>query len=235
MLTPRLEAIAEMVESGVTLADIGTDHGYLPLALLKRGVIQSAIAADVNEKPLESAKRNTPDNLKEKMQFRLGNGLEPIQAGEVDQIVIAGMGGELISEILSSDWRKTRSFSSLILQPMVKVAHLRQFLKENGFCIVDETMVQEGNKFYQIIKVKHGQEQKLQPIHLEIGVGIIGKGGPALDAFLSFRISRIDRILSQLDQCGNEKQKEREAWKRKREELLEVKRNVGKGNHSDNQ
>lgn len=235
MLTPRLEAIAEMVESGATLADIGTDHGYLPLALLSRGVIQSAIAADVNEKPLESAKRNTPDNLKEKMQFRLGNGLEPVQAGEVDQIVIAGMGGELISEILSADWQKTRSFSSLILQPMVKVAHLRQFLKENGFCIMDETMVQEGNKFYQIIKVKHGQEQKLQPIHLEIGAGIIEKGGPALEAFLAFRISRIDRILSQLDQCGNEKHEEREVWKRKRKELLEVKRNVGKGNHSDNQ
>lgn len=235
MLTPRLEAIAEMVDQGATLADIGTDHGYLPVALLNRGVIESAIAADVNEKPLESAKRNTPENLKEHMQFRLGNGLGPILEGEVDQIVIAGMGGELIGQILSADWKKTRSFASLILQPMVKVSYLREFLKDNGFCIVDETMVQEGNKFYQIMKVKHGQEQELEPIHLEIGAGIIEKGGSALDAFLAFRISRIDRILSQLDQCGKEKEQERQMWKQKRQELVEVKRNVGAGNHSNHQ
>lgn len=235
MLTPRLEAIAKMVEPGVALADIGTDHGYLPLDLLEREIIPSAIAADVNEKPLASARRNTPNGLKEKMQFRLGNGLEPIRAGEVDQIVIAGMGGELISEILSADWDKTRSFSTLILQPMVKVPYLRKFLKENGFVILDEIMVQEGSKFYQIIKVAHGQERDLEPIHMEIGAGIIEKGGSALMAFLEFRISRIERILVQLEGCGEERLDERSAWIKKRQELLEVKKDVGERNYSNHQ
>lgn len=231
MLTPRLEAIAEMVIEVESLADIGTDHGYLPIALLQSGGVQKAIAADVNEKPLASAQKNTPTALAGKMQFRLGNGLEPIGIGEVDLAVIAGMGGELIGDILSADWKKTRSIKTFILQPMVKVSHLRNFLKENQFRIIDETMVQEGKKYYQIIKVVHGDEEPLEPIHMELGKGIIEKGGEALLSFLAFRIQRIDRILNQLKQCEEGKEREIEIWEMKRQELMEVKANVGKRNH----
>jgi tRNA (adenine22-N1)-methyltransferase len=228
MLTPRLQAIAEMIPQGASLADIGTDHGYLPIALLKEAQIPYAIAADINEKPLASARKNTGEAFLDKMQFRLGNGIEPIEPGEVDLVVIAGMGGELISEILSADWEKTRSIPTYILQPMVKVPVLRKFLHENHFRILDEELVREGKKFYQIIKVVHGEEKDFNPIYEEIGPVILGKAGIVLQEYLDFRIERIEIIQAQLRGCLESKKNEILLWEKKKHEFLEVKDNVGK-------
>ncbi len=227
MLTPRLEAIAKMIPQGATIADVGTDHGYLPLALLKRKQIPSAIAADINEKPLSSARRNTGKEWIDQMQFRLGNGIEPIGCAEVDLVVIAGMGGELISEILSADWEKTRSLSTYILQPMVKVPVLREFLLQNRFRILDEALVREGNKFYQIIKVTHGEELNFLPIYREVGPVILKNGGTVLKEYLDFRIERIEIIQKQLRACLEAKTDEIARWEKKKETFLEVKNNVG--------
>lgn len=227
MLTPRLEAIAKMIPEGAVIADVGTDHGYLPLALLKQKQIPSAIAADINEKPLASARRNAGKEFIDQMQFRLGNGIEPIGRAEVDLVVIAGMGGELISEILSADWEKTRSISTYILQPMVKVPVLREFLLQNQFRILDESLVREGNKFYQIIKVTHGEEPHVLPIYREIGPVILKKGGRVLKEYLDFRIERIEIIQKQLRACLDAKTNEIASWEMKKQAFLEVKNDVG--------
>jgi tRNA (adenine22-N1)-methyltransferase len=228
MLTPRLEAIAKMIPQGATIADVGTDHGYLPLALLKEARIPSAIAADINEKPLASARKNTGEEFLDQMQFRLGNGIEPIGLCEVELVVIAGMGGELITEILSADWEKTRSLSTYILQPMVKVPFLRKFLHQNHFCILDEEIVREGNKFYQIIKVVHGEEEAFNPIYEEVGPVLLRKAGTVLDEYLDFRIERIEIIQAQLRSCQESKNDEIMRWEKKKQEFLEVKEDVGK-------
>ena len=228
MLTPRLEAIARMVPQGASVADVGTDHGYLPIALLKAEKIPYAIAADINEKPLASAKKNTGEEFIDRMQFRLGNGIQPIDFGEVDLVVIAGMGGELISEILSADWEKTRSIPTYILQPMVKVPVLRKFLHENHFRILDEELVREGKKFYQIIKVVHGEEEAFYPIYEEVGPMVLQKAGNVLQEYLNFRIERIEIIQAQLRGCLEPKTKELLQLEKKKQEFLEVKDNVGK-------
>lgn len=113
-LTPRLEAVANLVTDNAKIADIGTDHGYIPVYLMKKNVIKSAIAADVNKGPLNNAKKEIiSSNLDSKIELRLGSGLSVLKVGEVDEVVIAGMGGVLISQLIESELeiaKKTKSY-----------------------------------------------------------------------------------------------------------------------------
>ncbi len=157
MITPRLDSILNNV-SGTSIADIGTDHAYIPIELMRRGRIERAIACDIKPGPLEFAARNVKKyNLEEKIELRLGAGLEPLEPGEVEAVVIAGMGGEMIMKILAENLNKARSFSELILQPMNCQAELRVFLAENGFDILAEDLAVEGFKVYNLLKVGRGQ------------------------------------------------------------------------------
>lgn len=151
-LTKRLELIAKEIKNGESMADIGTDHGLLPLYLWDRCISPHVIMTDVNEGPVKTAERNARQHNPEfTFDIRKGNGLEIIEPFEVDDIVIAGMGGMLISEILASDIDKTRTFKKLILQPRSKQGHLRWFLLNNGFKIKREKLVLENGHFCNII------------------------------------------------------------------------------------
>lgn len=151
-LDERLSACADFVRENSILADVGTDHAYLPSQLLQSGKIKSAIAADINEKPLESAKQTIKDCLVEdKVTLKLCSGLDDIYEDEFTDLVIAGMGGELIISILSAcPYIKNEKYN-LVLQPMSKAYDLRKWLCENGFLIKDEKCAIANKKVYTVI------------------------------------------------------------------------------------
>ena len=151
-LKGRLSCCARLVREGSRLADIGTDHGYLPIALCEAGRIPSAVACDINPQPLNAARENIARHmLSERILTREGDGLAPVGADEADDIVIAGMGGELIAAILDRcAWVKD-SAKHLILQPMTRHEALIRWLYDSGFQIIRQEAVRDDGKIYTVI------------------------------------------------------------------------------------
>ena len=159
MISKRLELVASFVPQGAILLDVGSDHAYLPIELVERGKIKSAIAGEVVEGPYQSAVKNVEvHGLKEKIQVRLANGLASFEeTDQVSVITIAGMGGRLIARILEEGLDKLANVERLILQPNNREDDLRIWLQENGFQIVAESILEEAGKFYEILVVEAGQ------------------------------------------------------------------------------
>lgn len=152
-LDARLKMAAEEVRPGKRIADIGTDHAYLPAFLIENNICPSAIAADIGKGPLENARKitSTSKDLSDRIELRLSDGLKEIKEDEVDDIVIAGMGGILIAEILTAaPWVKDEN-KRLILQPMSHAEDVRKYLCENGFEIIKEKSCTDGRHNYIII------------------------------------------------------------------------------------
>ena len=159
MISKRLESVASFVPQGAILLDVGSDHAYLPIDLIERGQIESAIAGEVVEGPYQSAVKNVEAHgLKEKIQVRLANGLAAFEeADQVSVITIAGMGGRLIARILEEGLDKLANVERLILQPNNREDDLRIWLQDHGFEIVAENILEEAGKFYEILVVEAGQ------------------------------------------------------------------------------
>lgn len=155
----RLSLCAQMVREGSRLADIGTDHGYLPIALCRSDKIPSAVACDINPLPLRSAQDNIEKyGLSDRIQTRLSDGLKEVRPDEVDDVVIAGMGGELIREIFSAaPWIKDGE-KHLVLQPMTHHEDVVQWLYENGFTIDRQEAVLDEGKYYTVISTRYTGE-----------------------------------------------------------------------------
>lgn len=173
LLDSRLALAASFVREDAVVADIGTDHAYLPIYLLLTKKSRAAIAADINEGPLERARINCEKyGVSKSITLCLANGLQglPLEEKEVTDIVICGMGGELIASIIdASDYTKKRGVR-LILQPMSQHARLREYLCENGFRTVDGTMARAQDRLYQCIVCEYdGQKRKLSPARLVLG------------------------------------------------------------------
>lgn len=153
-LSQRLGNIAEEIETGETVADIGTDHGFLPIHLYERGISPKVILTDISkpslEKAVEDCNMYCPHG---NFDFRHGSGIEVLSEGEVDTVVIAGMGGILMTEILGRDLNKTYSFKKLILQPRTHIGRLRYWLVKNGFTVSGERLVREGKRICEILTV----------------------------------------------------------------------------------
>lgn len=155
-LDMRLKTIANMVRKGVRIADIGCDHGYLICALARDGAITGGIACDINKMPLENAHREIVRcGLEQKIECRLGDGLAPVSENEVDDIVIAGMGGELIASIIERCKWENLSEKQFILQPMSRAAVLRRWLCANGFSITAERACTQGRHVYTVMQVRY--------------------------------------------------------------------------------
>ncbi|GAA3636119.1 class I SAM-dependent methyltransferase [Lactobacillus hamsteri] len=152
----RLNTLAEMVDPGARIADIGTDHAYLPILLVKNNKINYAIASDIGKGPLENAKADIKEaGLEEKIDTRLGAGLVTVKKEDnVDTVVIAGMGGKLMSDILNDDWLKGFHFDTLVLEPNVGEAGVRSWLMIHGYEIVEEHLIAEAGHTYELIKAK---------------------------------------------------------------------------------
>ena len=159
MISKRLEMVASFVPQGAVILDVGSDHAYLPIELVERGQIETAIAGEVVEGPYQSAVKNVEAHgLKEKIQVRLANGLAAFEEeDQVSVITIAGMGGRLIATILEEGLDKLSNIQRLILQPNNREDDLRIWLQDNGFQIVAESILEEAGKFYEILVVEAGQ------------------------------------------------------------------------------
>lgn len=160
ILTPRLKKASEMVREGTVVADIGTDHAYLPVYLIKNGLCKFAYACDVGYGPVKSAERTIEScGLQDRVKAIMADGLSGISPENVDDIVICGMGGELIVRILSdADWVRSKKYN-FVFQPMSRANELRKYLFESGFFIEREEAVSEGKRTYSIMKVCYTGEK----------------------------------------------------------------------------
>ena len=206
-LTNRLLKIASLVGKNKRVADIGTDHGYIPVYLLNEGIIDFAILADINKGPLENArsevKRNKLDN---KVDLRLGSGIEVLKKGEVDEVIIAGMGGILIGELLEANKEVSHSVDKLILQPMQAQEELRYYLLNNGYEILDECLEKEDFRLYEIIVAKYtGKNTSVEDeIYYEVGKKIIENKDELLLEFIDNKIKKYNNIIEKLGDKDSE-------------------------------
>lgn len=198
-LGPRMAAIAAMVSSGSRVADIGTDHAYLPIYLVTEGIIPSAVAGDVHQGPYCSALDTVNRlGLSGRIAVRFGDGLAVLSPGEADTAIIAGMGGLNIIDILSEQPEITRSLSRLVLQPMLAAGAVRRWLVDNGWHLVDEDLVEEEHRIYEIIVAEQGNTIEIEPVMYEIGPLLWDRQHPLLKAHVTTLISQLKRVVAEM-------------------------------------
>ena len=204
-LKPRLQTAADMVRIGSRVADIGTDHAYLPASLILSGKIPSAVAADLRKGPLENAEETVRNNhIEDRVQLRLSDGLKCVSPDEADDIVIAGMGGILISEILTAaEWVRNPRYK-LILQPQSHDEDVRKYLFSNGFSVVDEEVCFEDGKVYICIgAVYTGETFPHSETEIMFGT-MLGRNDEAARAFTEKKMKRIKSRFTALKEHGGD-------------------------------
>ena len=194
----RIEFIVSNLEKVTTLADIGTDHGYVPLLALRNGICEKAIACDINKDPLAKGKLNAIlEGIDDKIDFRLGNGFEPLEVNEVEEVVIAGMGGNLIRDIIEKDLNKAASRNYLVLIPAQNPEVLREYLYKNDFEIIKEDLCFDEGIYYELFKVRkaEGHATELDSIYYEISPMLLRSKHPVMKEYIDFKIEDYNKIL----------------------------------------
>ncbi|ARK29347.1 tRNA (adenine(22)-N(1))-methyltransferase [Halalkalibacter krulwichiae] len=220
-LSERLVRVANYVPNGAKIADIGSDHAYLPCYLCIQDDKVTAIAGEVNEGPYQSAKKQVEKvNLENRIEVRKGNGLAVIEKGEVDTITIAGMGGGLIATILDEGKDKLIGVKKLILQPNVSADLIRLWLREHGWLLIAEEIIEEDEKIYEILVAEPGDDTELYAEKtkekLLLGPFLIQQRNETFKKKWSYEIANWKRILQEF-----EKATETDQVKQKRNELRE--------------
>lgn len=220
-LKGRLGLIAGKVPACDIVCDIGTDHGYIPIYLVKSGRCKRAIASDIGRGPLLAARGNIREFcLEEAIETRLGPGLGPIKESESDVIIIAGMGGVLVSEILTGGVEKARKARTLILQPMSAIEVTREWLYGNGFEIYDEEMISEGEKIYNVIAARWtGETRTADDIYYYIGEKLIEKKDPLLEKYIRRKLRQIEKVIEETGNIGDSENPVRGQYLRMRDGL----------------
>lgn len=178
------------------MADIGTDHGYLPVSLLKENRISKAIACDINKKPLEKAKKVISESGFENcIETRLGSGLSVLEPGEVEAFVMSGMGGLLIRDLLEANCEVAGRIKKMILQPMNNQAVLRRYLETHGYRIIHEDLAREDERVYEVIVAKPGDMVIMNPLEYDLGYQFIQRKHPLLKSLINRKISLEEKIL----------------------------------------
>ena len=159
-LSDRLSMVSSLLGNANVIADIGCDHGYLPIYLLESGAYSSAIAMDVNEGPLRKARENIRlHNLSERIDIRLSDGVSKLNVGEADSISICGMGGNVMMHIFDCGETVLKSTPVIVIQPQSEYALLRKYLLENGYVFDDEDIVLEDGKYYFAWKLHYDKDK----------------------------------------------------------------------------
>ncbi len=209
-LSKRLQAVADMVSKGKCVADIGTDHGYIPIYLIQSNIAKKVYAMDVNQGPYMRAKNHVAAHkLENQIETRLSDGMRELKLQEANSIIIAGMGGGLVIKILDQDKRLWESIDELILQPQSEIGKVRAYLQRNGWKAVAEDMVLEDGKFYPLMKMIKGEEVELSAKELEYGRLLLQKKHRVLKKFVEKEIKVKVGILSKIESSQEEKIRER--------------------------
>ena len=219
-LSKRLKCVADMVTQGSKVADIGCDHGYVSIYLVKEKLAMDVIAMDVNKGPLECARQNVErEGLAQYIELRLSDGLKALSPGEVHSVICAGMGGRLVVKILTEGKEILAQVKELILQPQSEIQLVRTFLYENGFEIQQENMVLDDGKYYQMMRaVKREMHQDLEQTNLETtgitaveakyGPCLLNMQHPVLKEFLLLEKQKYEGILVELQKTNPDKTEE---------------------------
>lgn len=210
-LTPRLQCVADCVKKCNLLADIGTDHAYIPIYTVQKGIASKAIASDVVKGPLKIAADNIKSHgLEDRITPALANGLD--SAKDADVIIIAGMGGKLICTILDDNMDIAKNADYMVIQPMTCSYELRKYLHENGFMITDERLAKEEDKIYNIMVVKKGNEKFDDEFYYHIGKKLFENHDQLLSEYIRIRAKVIKKQFTGMKTSENSKlhQKARE-------------------------
>lgn len=209
-LSKRLQAVADLVTEGVSVADIGTDHGYIPIYLVGTGKNSAAIAMDINEGPLKRAKENILEaGLEEKIKLYLSDGLCVLQPDEAEAMIAAGMGGALIIQILENSPEIVKSMKEFILQPQSELHKVREYLNTHGFRVIEENMIKEDGKFYPMMKMIHGEEEPYSQEELYYGRKLLQIKHPVLFEYLNKEKNIKSQIFHSLIKSESESAKAR--------------------------
>lgn len=227
-LSKRLQMLADMVTPGSRLADVGCDHGYLSIELVRKGICPKAIAMDVREGPLAAARAHIRENgLDDYISVRLSDGLAECAIGEADTCVCAGMGGRLMEQILRQGMEKACGMKELILQPQSELQQFRAFLREAGFAVIEEDAVLEEGKYYFAMKAVYkgggfgswggerregrGEEKELslQRLYDRYGRRLLQDRHPVLEQYLVQRRAYINRLRESLEAADSRKAQRR--------------------------
>lgn len=220
-LSKRLSTVAGFVTPGSRVADVGTDHGYVPIYLVETGRSPGAIAMDINEGPLLRARQHIREAcLEDYIQTRRSDGAAALKSGEADTLIVAGMGGPLMEKILTQGREVLESCREFILQPQSEIREFRKYLQRNGFRIEQEDMVQEDGKFYPILRTVHGRMEWEKEIEFRFGKLLLEQRHPVLLDFLR-REQKVNReIMERL--AGNKSRAGQSRLAQMEEERLEI-------------
>ena len=201
ILSERLLAVAGMITPGLPVADVGCDHAYLPIYLARENISPHIIACDINAGPIIRAQENVDDvDMGDRIDIRQGDGLSVITPGEVESVVLAGMGGKLMIRILTEGADVLRDATEIILEPQSEVAQLRRFLQDSHYRIISENMVCEEDKFYPVIKAVHGTMDWDKEVFFRYGKILLREENPVLHEFLLIEKEYLGNLLRQLSE-----------------------------------
>jgi len=207
-LSKRLETIASFVPEGSAVADIGTDHGYIPIHLVQEGKAKHAIAMDVRKGPLLRAQAHIHEaGLEAHVEVRLSDGLLKLEQNEADCVVIAGMGGELIIHILEEGRGLWEGIPHWVLSPHSELDKVRRFLEEQEFFTWRETMIKEEGKFYTVMGINRTNkagEKDNREISYRYGRSLIESKDPVLKEYLKKEEEQLEQIMSGLSESQTE-------------------------------
>lgn len=227
-LSKRLQAVADLVTKGNVVCDVGCDHGYVSIYLLQKGISPGVIAMDVNQGPLQAAREHIEAyGLADYIETRLSDGVTALQVGEADALICAGMGGRLVIKILEEGKDRIQGMKELILQPQSELQMVRQYLREQGYGIVDENIICEDGKYYPMMKVcpslckdaEGNIEESAQRIEDKFGPVLLKKKNPVLKELLRWEFEICEQILENLRMNGKEA-------KARQQEILAKKKDI---------
>lgn len=202
-LSKRLQAVANLLSSNDVIADVGCDHGYLSIYLIEKKICNHVIAMDVNEGPLLCAKKNIQlCNAEDKIELFCSDGLSALTKN-IQSMVIAGMGGNLMIKILEDSMDKVINLNEFVLQPQSDIPKVRKFLANNGFVIIKEDMVLEDHKFYMMFKVQKGSIVERDTLFFEYGEYLLKNQHPILKLYLEKEKKTLLNLRGKLQEQGN--------------------------------
>ncbi|MDD3853955.1 MAG: class I SAM-dependent methyltransferase [Syntrophomonadaceae bacterium] len=195
----RLKTIAKLIEKGQPTADIGSDHAGLARHLVETGLVPRVIATELGEEPFSRAYQSAGNSLQaDKIEVRKGDGLQVLNPGEVTNVIIAGLGGDTITNILANDWQKAASFKRFVFQPMSRPAVIREALCRQGWPIVDEVIIRENNRYFVIIVAVPGDEPyNSSPLEIDLGP-IILQPGSKCQSYLLYHLNKYCHLRDSL-------------------------------------
>jgi len=204
LLGNRLKTIASKIDKGFIVADIGTDHAHLPIFLISEGISKKVIATEILPCPYKRAQQNIKKSgYQDFIEIRFGSGFKPIKAGEADVAVIAGMGANTIIDIIEESRETANSFKKLILQPMRYQPKLREYLFTIGYRIVDEDVVQEADKYYEIIVTRRANVTCYDEIDLFVGPVLRHKKTSVIKDYINYRIEKLQKVIDTLNTANS--------------------------------